>query len=32
MKHTLLIVPGLGDSTTGHWQDNWLQHFPNTKK
>lgn len=32
MKHTLLIVPGLGDSTSGHWQDNWLQHFPNTKK
>ena len=32
MQHTLLIVPGLGDSTTGHWQDNWLQHFPNTKK
>src|SRR5215217_1693049 len=32
MKHTLLIVPGLGDSTTGHWQDNWLQQFPNTKK
>ncbi|WP_026714950.1 RBBP9/YdeN family alpha/beta hydrolase [Flavobacterium daejeonense] len=32
MKHTLLIVPGLGDSATGHWQDNWLQHFPNTKK
>ena len=32
MKHTLLIVPGLGDSTTGHWQDNWLHHFPNTKK
>jgi uncharacterized protein len=32
MKHTLLIVPGLGDSTAGHWQDNWLQHFPNAKK
>lgn len=32
MKYTLLIVPGLGDSTTGHWQDNWLQYFPNTKK
>ncbi|MFL9832306.1 alpha/beta hydrolase [Flavobacterium sp. ST-87] len=32
MKHTLLIVPGLGDSTTGHWQDNWLQHFPNATK
>ncbi|MEL1240454.1 RBBP9/YdeN family alpha/beta hydrolase [Flavobacterium flavipallidum] len=32
MQHTLLIVPGLGDSTTGHWQDNWLQYFPNTKK
>lgn len=32
MTHTLLIVPGLGDSTKGHWQDNWLEHFPNTKK
>ena len=32
MQHTLLIVPGLGDSTAGHWQDNWLQHFPNAKK
>lgn len=32
MKHTLLIVPGLGDSTSGHWQDNWLQHFQNTNK
>lgn len=32
MQHTILIVPGLGDSTAGHWQDNWLQHFPNTKK
>lgn len=32
MKHTLLIVPGLGDSTTGHWQDNWLKRFPNAKK
>lgn len=32
MQHTLLIVPGLGDSTTGHWQDNWLHHFPNAKK
>jgi hypothetical protein len=32
MKHTLLIVPGLGDSGEGHWQNNWLQHFPNAKK
>ena len=32
MKHTLLIVPGLGDSVSGHWQDNWLQHFHNTNK
>lgn len=32
MKYTLLIVPGLGDSVTGHWQDNWLHHFPHTKK
>lgn len=32
MKYTLLIVPGLGDSGEGHWQNNWLHHFPNTKK
>lgn len=32
MQHTFLIVPGLGDSTAGHWQDNWLHHFPNAKK
>jgi len=32
MKYTLLIVPGLGDSGEGHWQNNWLEHFPNAKK
>ncbi|KDN55926.1 RBBP9/YdeN family alpha/beta hydrolase [Flavobacterium seoulense] len=32
MEYSILIVPGLGDSTTGHWQDNWLHHFPNAKK
>ena len=32
MEYSVLIVPGLGDSTTGHWQDNWLHHFPNAKK
>ena len=32
MTHTLLILPGLGDSSPGHWQNNWLDHFPNSKK
>lgn len=32
MMHTLLIVPGLGDSSEGHWQNNWLKHFPNSQK
>ena len=32
MNHTLLLVPGLGDSSDGHWQNHWLEHFPNAKK
>lgn len=32
MTHTLLIVPGLGDSSAGHWQNTWLDYFPNTQK
>lgn len=32
MKHTILIIPGLGDSGTGHWQNYWLEHFPNAVK
>lgn len=32
MTHTLLIIPGLGDSSDGHWQNNWLEHFPNSHK
>ena len=32
MTHTLLIVPGLGDSPKGHWQNHWLEHFPHAQK
>ncbi|MDG2431559.1 alpha/beta hydrolase [Flavobacterium sp.] len=32
MTHTLLIVPGLGDSSPGHWQNHWLEQLPNTQK
>lgn len=32
MKHTLLIVAGLGDSRETHWQNYWLQHFETTQK
>jgi predicted alpha/beta hydrolase family esterase len=32
MQHTLLILPGLGDSSEGHWQNHWLKHFPNAQK
>lgn len=32
MNYTLLIVPGLGDSSIGHWQNHWLEHFDNAQK
>lgn len=32
MKHTILIVPGLGDSGETHWQNYWLQHFETSQK
>ena len=32
MTPKLLIIPGLGDSGVGHWQNFWLNHFPNTTK
>ena len=32
MTPKLLIIPGLGDSGVGHWQNFWLDHFPNTTK
>jgi predicted alpha/beta hydrolase family esterase len=32
MKYTLLIVPGLGDSSEGHWQNHWLEYFSNAQK
>lgn len=32
MDYTLLIIPGLGDSGTEHWQTYWLQQFENSKK
>ncbi|MBU0940208.1 MAG: alpha/beta hydrolase [Bacteroidetes bacterium] len=32
MNYTLLIVPGLGDSSIGHWQNHWLEHFSNAQK
>jgi len=28
----LLIVPGLGDSAEGHWQDIWLRTLPQARK
>jgi len=28
----LLIIPGLGDSGEKHWQNFWLQKFPNSTK
>jgi predicted alpha/beta hydrolase family esterase len=28
----ILIVPGLGDSPPGHWQDLWLRRVPNATK
>lgn len=32
MDFTLLIVPGLGDSGKGHWQNYWLNQFGNARK
>jgi predicted alpha/beta hydrolase family esterase len=32
MKHTILIVTGLGDSAETHWQNYWLQHFETAQK
>lgn len=32
MTPKLLIIPGLGDSGVGHWQNFWLDHFPNAIK
>nr|WP_315170207.1 alpha/beta hydrolase [uncultured Flavobacterium sp.] len=32
MTPKLLIIPGLGDSGVGHWQNFWLDHFPNSAK
>lgn len=32
MTVKLLIIPGLGDSGLGHWQNFWLDHFPNVTK
>ncbi len=32
MKPTLLIIPGLGDSGPGHWQNFWLEEFPGSVK
>jgi predicted alpha/beta hydrolase family esterase len=32
MKHTILIVPGLGDSGVEHWQSYWLNEFENAQK
>ena len=32
MKHTILIVTGLGDSGETHWQNYWLQHFETSQK
>jgi predicted alpha/beta hydrolase family esterase len=29
--HTLLIMAGLGDSSEGHWQNNWLSNFQTLK-
>jgi predicted alpha/beta hydrolase family esterase len=32
MNYTLLIVPGLGDSGKGHWQNYWLTKYENSRK
>jgi len=32
IKHTLLIVPGLGDSGKEHWQNYWLTKYENSRK
>jgi predicted alpha/beta hydrolase family esterase len=32
MKYTILIVPGLGDSGQGHWQNYWLTKFETSRK
>lgn len=32
MTPKLLIIPGLGDSGVDHWQNFWLEYFPNTTK
>jgi predicted alpha/beta hydrolase family esterase len=32
MEIKLLIIPGLGDSGQGHWQNNWLQKYKNSTK
>jgi predicted alpha/beta hydrolase family esterase len=32
IKHTLLIVPGLGDSGKEHWQNYWLTKYETSQK
>lgn len=32
MKHTILIVSGLGDSGQEHWQSHWLKELENSQK
>lgn len=32
MTPRFLIIPGLGDSGTSHWQSIWLSHYDNTFK
>ena len=32
LKPTILIIPGLGDSGEGHWQNYWLEYFPGAVK
>jgi uncharacterized protein len=32
MTPKLLIIPGLGDSGMDHWQNFWLNYFPNSTK
>lgn len=32
IKHTLLIVPGLGDSQKEHWQNYWLTKYETSQK
>jgi predicted alpha/beta hydrolase family esterase len=32
MKHTILIVSGLGDSGEEHWQSHWLKEIENSQK